>query len=85
MLIVLLVLSLIMLGACDEAATANLGFEICKYFAIIYAAGILLPSLLFMGLGFLTRKLFRIDDKLKNSLRANGYSDDLTDCDLDGE
>lgn len=85
LLIILLVLSLIMMGACDDTQTAQLGLEVCKYFVIIYAAGILLPSVIFMLAGLLTRKLFRIDEKLKQSLRDNGYKDDLEDCDTDDD
>lgn len=85
LLIAVLVFSLILLGACNETETANLGFEICKYSVIIYATCILLPSLLLMLLGFITRKLFRIEDKLRRSLRANGYSDELEDCDTDDD
>lgn len=37
-------------------------------FAFVYA-----PSLIILVLGFLTRKIFRLDEKLKDRLEANGY------------
>ena len=33
----------------------------------------------------LVRKIFKVDEKLKESLRNDGYDDDLTDCSIAGE
>ena len=49
--------------------------------ALIYALGIALPSLLFVGLGFLWRAVFKIDKKLSQDLADNGYDDDIFNCD----
>ena len=42
-----------------------------------YILLLVLPSVILAGLGSLWRKVFKIEDKLRAALRANGYSDDL--------
>lgn len=67
--------------ACGEQSLVSTGMEVVKMFAIIYAAAIFLPTLLFIGLGYLWRTVFKIDQKLSMSLEDNGYDGDITNCD----
>jgi len=83
--IIILVLSLVMQFGCNDVNLATTGYQILKYLAIIYGAGILAPSFIFMGLGVLWRAIFRIDDKCRAQLRADGYNDDLSACDFADE
>lgn len=84
-LIFVLVLSLVMQYGCNDVNTAATGFEVLKYLAIVYGAGILAPSFIFIGFGFLWRAVFRLDEKLRAQLRADGYDDDLSNCKFAGE
>lgn len=52
---------------------------------IFYFAGLVLPTFIFSLTGFLLRKIFRIDEKVRANLRYDGYDDDLNDCSIDGE
>lgn len=78
-IVVTLILGITMTYGCNDARGGATTFELAKWLAVAYAAGLLAPSLLFAGLGFLWRKLFKVDQKLQAKLRDAGYSDDLTD------
>ena len=43
------------------------------YYGLAVLAFVYLPSIAIAFLGFLTRKIFHIDEKLKDNLEANGY------------
>lgn len=57
------------------------GVELIKYTLILYAAVLILPTAIFCGLGVLVRKVLKVDEKLKRSLREDGYDDDISNCD----
>lgn len=81
-----LVITLLDRFACNGSiGISQEGFEIIKYTLILYAACIVLPTAIFCGIGVLIRKIFKVDERLKESLRNDGYDDDLTDCTLAGE
>ncbi|MBD5131632.1 MAG: hypothetical protein HDT28_03450 [Clostridiales bacterium] len=60
-------------------------YNVATYVAIAYFGGLFAPTLILSLLGVLWRKVFKIDKRLKASLLADGYSDDLTDCTMKGE
>ena len=81
-----LVITLLDRFACNGSiGISQEGFEIIKYTLILYAACIVLPTAIFCGIGVLIRKIFKVDERLKESLRNDGYDDDLTDCTMAGE
>lgn len=63
-LVIALILGLVGTYACDAADMGNLGFTVAKWLAIAYAISIG-GTLLFSGLGIMWRKVFKIDEKLK--------------------
>lgn len=70
-LVIALILGLVCTYGCDAADMGNLGFTVAKYLAIVYAISIG-GTLIFSGLGIMWRKVFKIDEKLKEI-----YGEDL--------
>lgn len=70
-LVVALILGIICQVSCSDTSMGNMFFLIAKYIAIAYAVSIG-GTLLFAGLGLLWRKVFKIDEKLKEI-----YGEDL--------
>lgn len=56
---------------------ANTGYYVAAGVVGVYIVGLILPSLILAGFGRLWRKVFNIDEKLREALRANGYTDAL--------
>lgn len=71
LLIISLILGLVCQYGCQATDMGNILFSVTKWLAIGYAASIG-GTMLFSGLGILWRKVFRIDEKLKEI-----YGDDL--------
>lgn len=65
------------LGPAAGIQDSQTGYYIAAGVVGAYVFALVLPSLLLSGLGCLWRKIFRIEEKLCEELRANGYSDDL--------
>lgn len=80
-LFILFIVALLIGLGCGESDLVSTGWDVIKMIALIYALGIALPSLLFVGLGFLWRAVFKIDKKLSQDLADNGYDDDIFNCD----
>ena len=64
-------------GASAGIRDAETGYYIAAGVVGVYVVGLILPSLILAGFGRLWRKVFDIDEKLRETLRANGYSDAL--------
>ena len=64
-------------GASAGIRDAETGYYIAAGVVGVYVAGLILPSLILAGFGRLWRKVFDIDEKLRETLRVNGYSDAL--------
>lgn len=75
--------ALILLAIGVLTSVINTGFDSKPMFIAAacvvggYILLLVLPSVILAGLGSLWRKVFKIEDKLRAALRANGYSDDL--------
>ena len=65
------------LGPTAGIRDANTGYYVAAGVVGVYIVGLILPSLILAGFGRLWRKVFDIDDKLRETLRANGYTDSL--------
>lgn len=79
-LVISLILGIVLLSGCQEADMSNIAFTIAKVIAIGYACCIG-GTLVFSGFGLLWRKVFKIDEKLKET-----YGDDLeTACTFEDE
>lgn len=74
LLVIALILGVVCTYSCDAAELGNLGFNVAMWTAIAYAISIG-GTLLFCGLGVLWRKVFRIDEKLKEI-----YGEDLEEA-----
>ncbi len=84
--VIALVVGLLDKFACDSSwGIGEPSLELFKMGMIFYFAGLVLPTFIFSLTGFLLRKIFRIDEKVRASLRYDGYDDDLNDCSIDGE
>lgn len=79
-LVITLIAGIVLLAGCHEANMSSIMFTLAKVIAIGYACCIG-GTLIFSGLGLLWRKVFKIDEKLKEI-----YGDDLeTACTFAGE
>lgn len=79
-LVIALIIGIVCSVGCNEADMASIGFTVAEALAIAYACCIG-GTLIFCGLGILWRKVFRIDEKLKQI-----YGDDLeTACVFENE
>lgn len=67
--------------ACNAESFGEDGLKYIGYVLLGYLIVFVVPTLIFAGLGFLWRKVFRIDERLQEDLRLNGYDDDLSDLD----
>ena len=65
------------LGPMAGIRDANTGYYVAAGVVGVYIVGLILPSLILAGFGRLWRKVFDIDEKLRETLRANGYTDAL--------
>lgn len=79
-LIVALIIGIVCQVGCNEAEMANIAFTVAEALAIAYGCCIG-GTLIFCGFGLLWRKVFKIDEKLKQI-----YGDDLeTACTFEDE
>lgn len=79
-LVIALIVGIVCSVGCNEAEMASIGFTVAEALAIAYACCIA-GTLIFCGFGILWRKVFRIDEKLKQI-----YGDDLeTACVFENE
>lgn len=79
-LVIALIIGIVCSVGCNEAEMASIGFTVAKALAIAYACCIG-GTLVFCGFGLLWRKVFKIDEKLKQV-----YGDDLeTACVFENE
>lgn len=86
LLVLGLILGLVTLIACQGAdGLSQQTFIITGSIAVAYVGLMVIPSLLLAGLGFLWRKIFRIDEKLMNALAERGLDPDLTHCYMRGD
>lgn len=59
---------------CLTANEAEIGWQFAIGVLAVYVVGLIIPTLIIAGFGFLWRKVFRIDEKLDEKLDANGYA-----------
>lgn len=86
LIIIGLILGVVTMVACENAAeTSQMLFTTTGAVAAAYVGALVIPSLILAGIGFMWRKIFKIDERLIESLRMHGYNIDLSDCTFAGE